>query len=84
MKGYRKESGNWGKHNAEMLCMVIDADSAESIQKETLLHELGESINFWYDLGMTHHQIDVFSKGLWNAFGSNPELMSWFLKELSA
>jgi len=81
-KGYRKSSGNWGSHNGEILCIVVDGDSAETIQKETLLHELGECINFWYELGMTHQQITIFTKSLWNAFGSNPKMMEWLLKTM--
>jgi hypothetical protein len=81
-KGYRKSSGNWGKHNAETLCIVVDGDSQETIKRETLLHEFGEAINFWYELGLNHQQITIFTKSLWDIFGSNPEMLKWFCKTI--
>ena len=55
--------------------IVIDAEAPPSAQRETLMHELFEVLNYRLELGMKHRQITALSEGLVDTLVRNPALL---------
>lgn len=55
----------------------INSSISLSQQKDTIIHECLEAINYNLELKLEHHQISAIACSLQQVFSDNPELMSW-------
>lgn len=70
-ENYFQASGNWGWNNQNEAKIIVDASIPKDQRKETLIHELIETINFNFELKLEHKVISTISNALTEYILSN-------------
>lgn len=65
-----------GESCAGLLTIDIDAELPESHKEETLIHEIIEQLNFFFELELDHNVIKCLSTGWYQVIKDNPEIFS--------
>ena len=61
---------NFGECHYESLEILISAQSAPSVQEETLWHEVVEAMNHTYEMNLPHRTIQVLGAAFYQALKS--------------
>ena len=68
---WMKQENLQGSFRANALKIIIDSSLPPSTQKEILLHESIEAINYHLELKLEHHQISALSEVLFQIIRDN-------------
>jgi hypothetical protein len=65
-----------GMSSGDKLEIVIDPRLSPEMKMSTLIHEVIESLNYHYELGLKHNVIATLEAGLFQVVNDNPEVFT--------
>ena len=69
-----REAGCWGQCSSALLEIRLEPDMAPAAKDTIFIHECVEAMNWVYDIGLKHHQIELLESAFFQFIVDNPAI----------